>query len=101
VGWETVLVITATLATATVFERLGAGGGVGTQVVALVVVAGLVVGAGVLGFDVIMRVSSVITIVAAVLTVVYIVLARPTIDLGAVAAAPAGDAVPSSARSCW
>ena len=91
VGWETVLVITATLATATVFERLGAGGGVGTQVVALVVVAGLVVGAGVLGFDVIMRVSSVITIVAAVLTVVYIVLAAPTIDLGAVAAAPAGD----------
>ncbi|CAA9381984.1 MAG: Cytosine/purine/uracil/thiamine/allantoin permease family protein [uncultured Pseudonocardia sp.] len=90
VGWETVLVITATLATATVFERLGAGGGVGTQVVALVVVAGLVVGAGVLGFDVIMRVSSVITIVAAVLTVVYIALAAPTIDLGAVAAAPGG-----------
>ena len=91
VGWETVLVITATLATATVFDRLGAGGGVGTQVVALVVVAALVVGAGVLGFDVIMRLSSVITIVAAVLTVVYIALAAPTIDLGAVAAAPSGD----------
>ncbi len=90
VGWETVLVITATLATATVFDRLGAGGGVGTQVVALVVVAALVVGAGVLGFDVIMRLSSVITIVAAVLTVVYIALAAPTIDLGAVAAAPSG-----------
>ncbi len=92
VGWETVLVITATLATATVFERLGAGGGVGTQVVALVIVAALVVGAGVLGFDVIMRISSVITVVTAVLTVVYMVLAAPTIDPAAVAALPSGDA---------
>ncbi|WP_240157667.1 purine-cytosine permease family protein [Pseudonocardia broussonetiae] len=90
VGWETVLTITATLATATVFERLGAGGGTGTLVVALIVVAGLVVGAGVLGFDVIMRVSSVITVVAAVLTVVYLVLVAGTIDLGAVTALPSG-----------
>src|SRR5436189_4953221 len=35
VGWETVLVILATLATATVFTRLGWGGGDGTRVVAL------------------------------------------------------------------
>ena len=41
VGWETVLVILATLATATVFDRLGWGGGTGTKVVALVVVGGL------------------------------------------------------------
>ena len=39
VGWETVLVILATLATATVFERLGWGGGTVTKVVALIVVA--------------------------------------------------------------
>src|SRR5689334_23972548 len=38
--------ILATLATATVFERLGWGGGLPTQVGALVVVAALVVGAG-------------------------------------------------------
>ena len=63
VGWETVLVILATLATATVFDRLGLGGGAGTKVVALLVVAALVVGAGVLGFDVIMRLQTVITIV--------------------------------------
>ena len=41
VGWETVLVILATLATATVFEQLGWGGGDGTKVVALIVVVGL------------------------------------------------------------
>src|SRR5512135_538289 len=38
VGWETVLVILATLATATVFNRLGWGGGTGTKVVALIIV---------------------------------------------------------------
>ena len=35
VGWETVLTILATLATATVFDRLGWGGGTRTKVVAL------------------------------------------------------------------
>ena len=38
VGWETVLTILATLATATVFGRLGWGGGTATKIVALVVV---------------------------------------------------------------
>ena len=46
VGWETVLVILATLATATVFDRLGLGGGTATKVVALLVVAALVRGRG-------------------------------------------------------
>src|SRR6202158_940295 len=41
VGWETVLVILATLATATVFHRLGVGSGDGTQARALVSVGGL------------------------------------------------------------
>ena len=55
VGWETVLVSLATLATATVFDQLGWGGGTATKVVALLVVAALIVGGGVLGFDLIMR----------------------------------------------
>src|SRR3954468_20643460 len=38
VGWEAGLVVLATLATATVFERLGWGGGNLTKVIALVVV---------------------------------------------------------------
>src|SRR5881227_968574 len=44
VGWETVLVSLATLATSTVFTQLGWGGGTATKVVALLVVAALVVG---------------------------------------------------------
>jgi NCS1 family nucleobase:cation symporter-1 len=90
VGWETVLTITATLATATVFHRLGWGSGYGIQVVALVVVGALTVSAGVLGFDVIMRLQRVITVFTAILTVIYIVLVIPMINWSAVAAMPSG-----------
>jgi purine-cytosine permease-like protein len=90
VGWETALTILATLATATVFARLGWGGGTGTKVVALLVVAALVVGAGVLGFDVIMRLQTAITVVTGVLTVVFVALAAGQVDWATVAALPAG-----------
>lgn len=90
VGWETVLTVLATLATATVFERLGWGGGTVTQLVALVVVAALVVGAGVLGFEVIMRVQTWITAITAALTVVYALLVLDEVDLGAVGDLPSG-----------
>jgi nucleobase:cation symporter-1, NCS1 family len=74
VGWETVLVILATLATATVFRQLGWGGGNGTKVIALIIVVGLTISAGVLGFDLIMRLQTVITIVTGLATVVFIAL---------------------------
>ena len=90
VGWETVLVILATLATATVFTRLGWGGGTGTKVVALIVVSAVTVLAGVAGFAVVMRLQTVITLVTAVLTVVYMVLAADHIHWSTVSALPAG-----------
>lgn len=92
VGWETALASLAVLATSTVFRELGWDDGVVTKLVALVVVAALVVGAGIAGFDVIMRLQTVITVVTAVLTVVYVVLAVPSIDLGTLGALPAGTA---------
>ncbi|MGY1652437.1 purine-cytosine permease family protein [Geodermatophilus sp. SYSU D01119] len=90
VGWETVLVSLATLATATVFTELGWSGGTATQVVALLVVALLVVAGGVLGFDAIMRMQRAITLVSGVLTVVYVALVAGEVDWSAVGAAPAG-----------
>ena len=90
VGWETVLTSLAVLSTATVFDRLGAGGGTGTKVVALVVVAALIVAAGIAGFDVIMRLQRWITIITGVLTLAYAVLVLDDIDLGAVTALPSG-----------
>ena len=74
VGWETVLTALATMATATVFGRLGWGGGTSTKVLALVIVAALIVAGGVMGFDLIMRMQTVITVVTGILTVVYIAL---------------------------
>ncbi|TCC41322.1 purine-cytosine permease family protein [Kribbella speibonae] len=92
VGWETVLTILATLATATVFERLGWGGGTLTKVIALLMVGLLTVACGVLGFDLIMRAQTVITIVTGVLTVVYIVLVADQIHWSTVSALPSGSA---------
>jgi NCS1 family nucleobase:cation symporter-1 len=92
VGWETVLIILATLATATVFERLGWGGGTATKVIALIVVSALTVVGGVMGFDLIMRMQAVITVVTAVLTVGFIVLVADKIHWHTVAAIPSGSA---------
>jgi purine-cytosine permease-like protein len=90
VGWETALTALAVLATATVFGELGLGSGPVTKIVALVVVAALIVIAGVVGFDLIMRLQVWITWITAVLTVVYIALTLPQIDLGRVGSAAAG-----------
>ena len=92
VGWETVLVILATLATATVFNQLGWGGGDGTKVVALIIVVGLTIFGGVMGFDLIMRLQTVITIVTGVATVVFIVLVADHIHWHTVSGIPSGSA---------
>ena len=90
VGWETVLVILATLATATVFERLHWGSGVAVKIVAMLVVTALTIGGGVAGFDVIMRMQKWITIITGVLTVGYVLLVAKHVDLHAVTQLPAG-----------
>ena len=74
VGWETALSVIAVLATSTVMTRLGWGGGTGVKVVAMIVIGVLIVGGGVMGFDLIMRMQAVITVVTGVLSVIFIVL---------------------------
>ncbi|MEU2222995.1 cytosine permease [Streptomyces sp. NPDC018347] len=90
VGWETVLIALATMATATVFGRLGWGGGTGTEVAALLVVAALTVTGGVIGFDLIMRLQTWITLVTGVLTIAYVALVADHIHWSTVDAVPAG-----------
>jgi purine-cytosine permease-like protein len=92
VGWETVLVILATLATATVFHRLGWGGGNGTKVIALIVVVALTIFGGVMGFDLIMRMQTWITLVTGVFTIVFIGLVADKIHWHTVSALPGGSA---------
>jgi nucleobase:cation symporter-1, NCS1 family len=91
VGWETVLVALSTLATATVFDQLGWSSGDVTKVVAFLVVAALIVGAGVLGFDLIMRVQRWLTYATVVMTVGYIALTVDEVDFGKVGDLPSGN----------
>ena len=74
VGWEIVLTVLATLATATVFHRLGWSSGDVTKVIAFLVITVLIVGSAALGFDTIMRLQAVITVVTGILTVIYFIL---------------------------
>ena len=90
VGWETVLVSLASLGTATVFGELGWGGGDATKVLGFLVTAALVIVAGVLGFDVIMRLQTLITIATIVLTIGFIALTLDEVDWTAVSDAKAG-----------
>jgi purine-cytosine permease-like protein len=84
VGWETALTVIAVLATSTVFTRIGWSGGSATKVVAMIVVAGLIILGGVMGFELIMRMQAIITVVTAVLTVVFIALTLKHISWHAV-----------------
>src|SRR5215212_834409 len=90
VGWETVLVSLSTLATATVFERLGWSHGNGTKVVAFVVIAAMIVLAGIMGFDLIMRMQKYLTIALIIVTAVYIALTFDHIHLSTARAVPHG-----------
>jgi purine-cytosine permease-like protein len=85
VGWETVIAALAVEATATVFGRLGWGDGIIVKVVALLVVVALIVAGGVMGFDVLMRIQGVITIVTGVLTIGFIILTIHKINWATVA----------------
>jgi NCS1 family nucleobase:cation symporter-1 len=90
VGWETVLVVLGTLACATVFSQLGVGSEDVVKAIALIVIAGLTVAAGVAGFDAVMRLQGLITVVAGVLTVVFIALTVDEIDWSAATSGSGG-----------
>lgn len=92
VGWETVLVALAALSSATVIEELGWGGGDGARVLGFVLTAAVVIGAGILGFDTIMKLQVWITIATAVLTVGYVALTLDHVDWDAASSLPAGGA---------
>ena len=92
VGWEIVLTVLATLATATVFHRLGWSSGDTTKVIAFVVITALIVGSAALGFETIMRLQTFITVVTGVLTVVYFALAAGKVHWAAVSSLHSGSA---------
>lgn len=92
VGWETVLVALAVLATSTVFGELGWSHGDPTKIAVLLVVVAVVIAAGVFGFRLVMRLQVVITWVTGLLTLVYFALVVDDIHWSTVSALPGGDA---------
>ena len=90
VGWETVLVSLATLATETVFTRLGNIEPNISRILGFSIAAGLTIFGGVLGFQVIMRIQKVLTVATILLTFGYIVLTADQVNWGAISAIPSG-----------
>ena len=90
VGWETVLATLAVIATTTVLGTLGVDTGLPTTIITLVVIVALIIGGGIFGFTLIMRMQTVITIVTGLLTIIYVALVFGHVDFAAVAAIPGG-----------
>ena len=86
VGWETVLVSLATLATGTVFSRIGGVDQNLALILGFVIAVSLTVFGGVLGLGVIMKLQKILTVITVVMTVVYISLTIDTINWSAVTA---------------
>ncbi len=92
VGWETVLVSLATLATGTVFMRVGHLEHNTAMIIGFVIAVVLTVSAGVLGFDVIMKLQRYLTSITIAMTVVYIALTISKVDWSLVTSMKSGGA---------
>ena len=84
VGWETVLVSLATLATGTVFVRVGHLDRDVAMVAGFLIAVGLTVSAGVLGFSAIMKLQRFITSITIIMTLAYIVLTIDEVNWSAI-----------------
>nr|MTA22498.1 allantoin permease [Actinomycetota bacterium] len=91
VGWETVLVSLATLATGTVFTRIGHVDPTLSKVLGFIVAAGLTILGGVLGLSVLMRIQKLLTIATLILTAGYMALTISKIDWTNISNLPAGN----------
>ena len=74
VGWETVLVSLATLATGTIFDRLGSLGHNASMSLGFAVSVALTIFGGVLGYKVIMQMQKWISLITLIATAVYMAL---------------------------
>ena len=92
VGWETVLVSLATLATGTVFIRVGHIEHNTAMIIGFIIAVTLTVSAGVLGFEAIMKLQRYLTTITIVMTLVYIALTISEVDWNAITAMKSGSA---------
>lgn len=92
VGWETVLVSLATLATGTVFLRIGHLERNTAMVIGFVIAVGLTVFGGVLGHSIIMKLQKWLTLITVAATITYFALTIDEVRWSAVLDIPAGPA---------
>lgn len=90
VGWETVLVSLATLATGTVFVRVGHLDRDVAMIAGFVIAVALTVSAGVLGFSAIMKLQKYITTITIGMTLVYIGLTIDEVNWSAISTMESG-----------
>jgi purine-cytosine permease-like protein len=90
VGWETILISLATLATGTVFARVGGVDRNLALLMGFVVAASLTVVGGVLGLKVIMKLQKLLTITITTMTAFYIALTIDNVSWSAVTDIPNG-----------
>ena len=90
VGWEIVLVSLATLASETVFTRVGNIDPDLSRILGFLLAGGLTIVGGVLGFKVIMKLQVYLTISTLILTFGYIVLTIDSVDWSKVSSIPNG-----------
>lgn len=90
VGWETVLVSLATLATGTIFVRLGGIDQDLAMVLGFILAAALTIYSGVLGHSVIMRLQKYLTLTTVAATLIYIGLTIDNVNWERVSSIPNG-----------
>ena len=90
VGWETVLVSLATLATGTIFVRLGGIDQDLAMVLGFILAAALTIYSGVLGHKVIMRLQKYLTLTTVAATLIYIALTLDNVNWERVSSIPNG-----------
>lgn len=99
-GWEISLTTTAVLALSSTITKLGWGSGDAPKLISAIVVVGLVVVAGIFGYDLIMHCQQVITIVTGVITVGFFILGWGHIDFAAIGRIPSGS-LPAMLGCCF
>jgi purine-cytosine permease-like protein len=91
VGWETVLVSLATLATGTIFVRLGHVNQDLAMIIGFIIAVSLTMYGGVLGHSVIMKLQKYLTLITVAATLLYIVLTLKDVSWVVVSGIPAGN----------
>lgn len=90
VGWETVLVSLATLATGTVFVRVGHIDRNIAMIIGFLIAIALTVFGGVLGHSIIMKLQKLLTLITVAATLMYFVLTLDEVNWSAVSDIPNG-----------